>query len=198
MALFSILSKLGLSKLWLNSSPAVYVLYFFIYILNTKDTVLSSTSPSVCEMDQSRTCHCINNNTKAVHCLLGNLKNSACERNATKSYKLFCEVMSQFDCRTKYSVKWNCTDCLDAYTKWLLAVFNPENDAWLLNCAEIDTNSTNIDKMSLCRDVLAKCPYFAPQNSYGDAPAFDCPLKRKFKYDDKWNCRRNNSDSSNN
>lgn len=109
MAMDSILSKLGLSKLWLNSSPAVYILYFFIYIINTKDTVLSS---SVCYTDQSRTCHCINNNTKAVQCLLGNLKNSACERNATKSYKLFCEVMSQFDCQTKYSVKWNCTDCL--------------------------------------------------------------------------------------
>jgi hypothetical protein len=67
----------------------------------------------------------------------------------------------------------------DAYTKWLLAVFNPENDAWLLNCTEIDTNSTKVGVMSLCRDVLAKCPYFAPQNSYGDAPAFDCPLKCK-------------------
>ena len=111
MALDSVLPKLRLSKLWSNSS-IVYMLYFSIYILNTQNKVLSL---KVCETERDRTCHCSNKNTKAVQCLLGNLNDTCLETNARKSYKVFCEVMSQFDCEIKYSVKWNCTDCLVSY-----------------------------------------------------------------------------------
>ena len=105
----SIWSKLGLNKLSLNLSVLVYILYFFLYILNTKHTVLSS---AVCFTNQNKTCECINNKSKEVRCLLEELQNTSCEQKAKKSYELFCEVMSQFNCETKYSVKWNCTDCL--------------------------------------------------------------------------------------
>ena len=112
MAIFgSIWPTLGLIELTLNSRVIIYILYFFIHSLNTQQTALPST---VCytKMDQSQTCHCINDNSKEVQCLLRNLNNTDCEQDARKSFKMFCEVMSQFDCRIKYSVKWNCSDCL--------------------------------------------------------------------------------------
>ncbi|XP_028405710.1 uncharacterized protein LOC114528276 [Dendronephthya gigantea] len=172
--IYSIWPSIKLGKSWINSSLIVYILYFAVYILNRKYAVLSS---AVCFTDRKGLCYCNNNNSAAVKCLLGGLNDSCLEGNATKSYKAFCEIMSQFDCRTKYSVKWKCKDCLEAYTKWLLAVFNPwpKNNTWLSKC----TNSSTTTIVSSCREVLAKCPYFAPQNSYGDTPAFECPLNLK-------------------
>lgn len=109
MAIFgSIWPTLGLTKLSLNSRVVMYTLYFFIHSLNTQQTALSST---VCYTKMDQTCHCINENSKEVQCLLKDL-NNGCEQEARKSFKFFCEVMSQFDCRIKYSVKWNCSDCL--------------------------------------------------------------------------------------
>ena len=85
------------------------VIYFSIHSLSAQQTVLSST---VCFIGQNGTCHCINDNSKEVQCLLRDLNNTSCEHQARKSFKFFCEVMSQFDCRINYSVKWNCSDCL--------------------------------------------------------------------------------------
>lgn len=109
MALRSILLKSGQTKLWLNSSAVVYIVYLFIYI--TRDKIYSS---AVCftKNDANRTCQCVNNNSTAVQCLLTNISNPSCQLMARESYKYFCEVMSQFNCETMYSVKWNCTDCL--------------------------------------------------------------------------------------
>ena len=164
------LPKFWLRKSCLNSSLLLYILYFLLYVLNTRNTVLLL---KFCET-QGDQCYCPNNNTKAVQCLLGSEMT-----NARRSYKLFCEVMSQFNCETQYSVKWNCTDCLDAYTTWLLAVFAPKNDSsWLSNCiGKKEHKNINISNLlpRFCEHVLARCPYFAPQESYGDAPAFDCP-----------------------
>lgn len=101
-----------LSKSWINSSLIVYILYFAAYTLNKKYTVLSS---AVCFTDRKGQCYCNNSNSTAVQCLLGEINDTCLKGNATKSYKVFCEVMSQFDCRTKYSVKWKCKDCLVSY-----------------------------------------------------------------------------------
>ena len=167
------LPKFRLRKSCLNSRLMLCILYFLIYILNTQNTVLLL---KFCETKGDE-CYCPNN-TNAVQCFMGNPYYSEMA-NAQRSYKLFCEVMSQFNCETQYSVKWNCTDCLEAYTMWLLAIFAPKNDSsWLSNCTgkkEHKNNNISHFLPKLCKDVQARCPYFAPQESYGDAPAFDCP-----------------------
>jgi hypothetical protein len=115
MALDSVLPKLWPTKSCLKSSLVSYILFFSIYILNTQDTVLSLR---VCQTEKDQ-CSCSSNNntkfnlTKAVQCLGDcSISKMKPERKPSESYKLFCEVMSQFNCDARYSVKWDCTDCL--------------------------------------------------------------------------------------
>lgn len=148
-----------------------FIYFYFVVFLVVISVIVDECSSNVCHVGVDASCTCNNSNTKGVQCLTKEL-NDSCSRevSARKSYRLFCEVMSQFDCTTKYSVKWNCTDCLDAYTNWLLAVFSP-NQTWFSDCAG---NQTTRSVFALCEVILAKCPYFIPDNAYGDLPAFDC------------------------
>lgn len=152
-------------RLWRKSVFVIYSFYFAVTLLNCRMvTVVSSV---VCPVeggsDVERCCSSNNTSPKAMRCLKEILNDSS---DARVGYRSFCQVISQFDCTTTYSVKWTCTDCLDAYTKWLLKVFSP-SETWLSNC--IDQTS------GFCEAVLAKCPHFFPNDGYGDLPAFDCP-----------------------
>jgi hypothetical protein len=51
-----------------------------------------------------------------------------------------------------------------------------DNTTWLSNCIGEKVTDSEIStvRISFCKKVLARCPYLAPENSYGDSPAFDC------------------------
>lgn len=152
---------------WFNKSLFIFF-YFVVILLDFSANVQCSSQVYHNESGADAKENCSNYHTEAVQCLIHELTD--CQEMANKSYRLFCEVMSQFDCTTTYSVKWNCTDCLDAYTNWLLAVFSP-NKTWFSKCAGSKT-TTSI--FSLCEEVLRKCPNFIPDKPYGDLPAFGC------------------------
>lgn len=169
----------GIFRPCFNSCFVIYIVYFVVVLFGGSRAVVLITS-EVCHVENATKCICINNNTAAVQCLTQGLSHvSPCSKEARKSYRLFCEVLSQYDCRnTRYSVKWNCSDCLEAYTNWLVAVFSP-NEAWLANC----TNQPSQSVYEFCKKVLARCPYFSPQDSYGDLPAFECSIYGKVNQD---------------
>ena len=97
----------GQRKIWLLSWLFMYMIYFVIDVLDSEQTVHSN---NVCFVSKNSTCHC-NIVNDGYEKLVKSLTTEECRSNLSKSYEVFCEVMSQFDCRRRYSVKWNCSDC---------------------------------------------------------------------------------------
>ena len=98
---------------WFNKSLFIFF-YFVVILLDFSANVQCSSQVYHNESGADAKENCSNYHTEAVQCLIHELTD--CQEMANKSYRLFCEVMSQFDCTTTYSVKWNCTDCL---VSWL-------------------------------------------------------------------------------
>lgn len=125
---------------WFNKSLLIFF-YFVVILLDFSGNVQCNSQ--VCHVGSraDANCTCSNNHTEGVRCLIHELTD--CQEMASKSYRLFCEVMSQFDCSIEYSVKWNCTDCLVSWPVFLshkpsigfhLASINMEFDPSFLSC----------------------------------------------------------------
>ncbi|XP_059164146.1 uncharacterized protein LOC131947082 [Physella acuta] len=89
----------------------------------------------------------------------------ATDEDVALNYKGFEDLIRRYDCKTRYSVKWNCTHCKDAYKHWLCSRHLKfyHQDQQVPPCFE------------MCASVEEMCPFFRPsvQTHAGD-PSFIC------------------------
>lgn len=90
---------------------------------------------------------------------------------ANRDFLQFQDIVKRRDCdpagppENRFSVRWKCADCLEAYTNWICArKVLPEVSKQQTPCAAI------------CVRVLQRCPYYVPNvdYQYSGSPVFDC------------------------